>query len=197
MPRILSRENSWWKRRQMSSLFPLFFHKKRILCDSKCKSSFALVLLICVDIIDHYSIKKRRNDHLDPYFAIIVLIYFKFSFIHYLMSRINKLDHDHITTWQFITSILTSIKAKMAPTANTVYYSWEDISPFLVGLNRPANYLYPASAKQIYNILIRQNVASDDLRQWTKEKKLKILKYWKIKNIKEWRKKKKKHPFVS
>ena len=40
----------------------------------------------------------------------------------------------------------------MVPTANTVYYSGEDISPFLVGLNRPANYLYPASAEQIYKI---------------------------------------------
>ena len=79
----------------VESVSSFFFQKKRILCDSKCKSSFALMLLICVDIIDHYSVQKRRNDHLDPYFAIIVLIYFKFSFIHYLMSRINKLDHDH------------------------------------------------------------------------------------------------------
>ena len=72
----------------MSSLFLPCFQKTRIiLCDSKCKSSFAftslhlyfnvllaLVLLICVDSIDHYSSQKRRNDHLDPYFAIIVLI---------------------------------------------------------------------------------------------------------------------------
>lgn len=72
-----------------------FFKRNGFFVIRNVQCSFALELVICVDIIDHYSVQKRRNDHLDPYFAIIVLIYFKFSFIHYLMSRINKLDHDH------------------------------------------------------------------------------------------------------
>ena len=72
-----------------------FFKRNGFFVIQNVQCSFALELVICVDIIDHYSVQKRRNDHLDPYFAIIVLIYFKFSFIHYLMSRINKLDHDH------------------------------------------------------------------------------------------------------
>ena len=52
----------------------------------------SLIIACYDDIFGRYSIKKS-NDHFHLYFAIIV---FNIKLIHFLLSRVNKLDCDFL-----------------------------------------------------------------------------------------------------
>ena len=84
----------------------------------------------CKDICDRYCIQKRNNDHF--LYSYLPLLSLRWKVLHYLLSRINKLNRDflhwnllllvcHLRNYMTLHCFHPYARAKMADIVNKVY----------------------------------------------------------------------------
>ena len=62
-----------------------------------------IYIFVCYkDIYSHFCIQKSNNDDFHPLFTIII---FKWKVLNFLLSRIDKLDHDFLHLQIFFTCL--------------------------------------------------------------------------------------------